>query len=58
MIATCARPACTTITDNPDTNWVVLRPLAWNAFVEEITYCCPGCLVMDQTERNRPEVLS
>lgn len=46
MIATCARPACTTITDLPDSSWLVIRPLVWTAFVEETTVCSPRCAVL------------
>ena len=53
-VVACTRKACNTITDNPDGDWIVVRPLAWNAFVDELTYCSPQCLVMDTEERHKP----
>lgn len=56
-VVACTRKACNTITDSPDGNWIVIRPLVWNAFLEEQPYCCPACLVVDLEEKHRPEVL-
>lgn len=53
MIATCSRKACNSISDNPS-GWLVLRPMEWNAFAVELTYCSPQCLVMDTEARHRP----
>lgn len=57
MIATCARPACGTCTDLPDSQWIVLRPLTWNAFVEEQTFCSPRCAADWLYETHRPQEL-
>ena len=27
----------------PDEHWLVIRPLRWNAFTEELTFCSPQC---------------
>ena len=54
MIATCARPACGFQTDLPDDMWIVVRPMTWNAFVEESTYCSPKCVAVAMTERHEP----
>ena len=54
MIATCARPACGTCTDLPDSSWIVVRPLVWNAFVEEVTLCSPLCASAWLTEKHQP----
>jgi hypothetical protein len=54
VITTCVRAACNMITDMPDGQWLALRPLVWSAFTEELTYCSPRCLVLDQTEKHQP----
>ena len=43
MIATCHREACGLDTGMPDEHWLVIRPLRWNAFTEELTFCSPQC---------------
>lgn len=43
MIATCCRKACNTITDRVDDDWLVVKPLQWNAFAKELTFCSPYC---------------
>ena len=54
MIATCARDACGFQTDLPDASWLVLRPMVWNAFVEETTLCSPRCAVLFLEAAHKP----
>ena len=43
MIATCCSKTCHIDSDLPDEHWLVVRPLRWTAFVEELTFCSPQC---------------
>ena len=54
MIASCHRPTCHTMTDMPDAGWLVLRPLVWTAFTEELTFCSPRCAVLWLEAKHKP----
>ena len=54
MIVHCARDACGHYTDLPDAMWIVIRPLMWNAFVEEIVACSPRCAVLLLEAEHKP----